>query len=111
MRGRRREITENQKDVRRKIGRGRVGGEVERGEVLAMGTALMGKEISRGWRERPTEVGRRGWRAGKIAETGDGSGGGEQRRGEFKRGVCLAPSGVFQVEFVEGGVAGLTTAG
>ena len=75
-----------------------------------MGTALMGKEIGRGRRERPTEVGRRGWQAGKIAETCDGSGG-EQRRGEFKRGVGLAPRGVFHVEFVEGGVAGLTTAG
>ena len=37
-----------------------------------MGTALMGKEIGRGRRERPKEVGRRGWRARKIAETGDG---------------------------------------
>ena len=54
-----------------------------------MGTTLMGKEIGRGRRERPTEVGRRGWRAGKIAETGDGSGGRIQEGCRFgsQRGV------------------------
>ena len=46
-----------------------------------MGTTLMGKEIGRGRRERPTKVGRRGWRARKIAETSDGSGGGAASRG------------------------------
>ena len=56
------------------------------GEVVAMGMALMRKEIGRGRRERLAEVGRRaGGGLGKGVRTGDGSGE-KQCRGEFGRG-------------------------